>query len=489
MVTRSEALELLRQAEALEAELAKHPLLAIPWLPGQIAWLSDRGPLPKLFRTGVRGGKTVAAVQEIVGWATGDHPFRDDLPEPPVKIAVVTTDKQAQGIAIQRLFWELCPRHLLLPTTEFSNRTGFKGHVPMVEFLNGSTVTFYSANAGPKALQGSEFHYIHIDEPCSEEMFEECRNRVRNTGGQVGITLTPLNQPVPYLEALCEKGLVTDHHFRLTVENQTSPITGKVRVSKAGIPWDQTFIDQWEKELAGSPAAGIILHGDWETRHDGQYFSCFVPAEHVSSKLPKGTAFLHLGFDYAAADREHGMCAVLSAVTLVDENGSLRPHIHALDEVVMPGHASTEQFSKEVLLMLRRNGLKWVDVDHVFGDIPARAKGEISSNTEMMRWLERRLKLKPGTMQPRIQNAKEGAGASSRSRRVKDLRCRWMWQAIANGRVQVHPRCKVLREALEKWDYGDKHPLKDVLDAWMYGLRDVWTSRSETHALPRVQLG
>lgn len=489
MVTRDEALELLHELEELERDLALNPLLGIAWLPGQIAWLSDPGPRPKLYRTGVRGGKTLAAMQEIVGWATGDHPFRDDLPEPPCKIAVITTNKQAQGIEIQEMFWKHVPRHLLVPGTEFTKKTGFRGKVPVVEFLNGSTVTFFSDVAGPEAIQGMEFHYIHIDEPCSLEMFEECRNRVKQTSGQVGITLTPVNRPVPYLEKYVEKKVVSDHHFPLTVENQTSPITGKVRCTTAGVPWDQAFIDQWVRELAGSPATGVILHGDWEYRHDGQYFTCFDPSTHVASKLPKGTVALHLGFDYAAAHRKHGMCGVLSAVTMREVEGRTLPHVFVIDEVVMPGHAGAEQFSKAVLLMLRKHGVKWVDLDHVFGDIPAKAKGEVSSNAEMMRWLEKRQRLKPRSMQPRIRNAKEGGGASHAGRRVMDLRCRWMWQAIANDLVTVHPRCKVLREAIQTWDYSAKHPLKDVLDAWMYGLRPLWETYRERVALPRVALG
>jgi len=62
----------------------------------------------------------------------------------------------------------------------------------------------------------------------------------------------------------------------------------------------------------------------------------------------------------------------------------------------------------------------------------------------------------------------------NRSIRSKDQRCRWAYGEISADRVRIHPRCKTVIEGLEKWDYGDRHPLKDVLDAWMYGLKPLW---------------
>lgn len=489
MVHLADALALERDLADLEFDLSRSPLSAIAWLPGQLSWLSDPGPAPKLLRTGVRGGKTLAAVQEVFGRATGAHPFLVGLPPPPVKIAVVTTDKQAQGLAIQRLFWELCPRHLLIPGIEFSNRTGFRGHVPVVEFINGSTITFFSGNAGPQAIQGGEFHYVHIDEPCSEEMYVECRNRTRNTGGTVGITLTPLNQRVPYLQELVSLGHVTDHHFRLTVSNQTSPMTGLVRKTKAGVPWDEEFIAAWRTELADSPVTGVVLDGDWEMRSEGQWFACWDGTRHVSDVLPSGVLPLFLGIDYATAEREYGMCAVLSTVTQRKVRGSLEPHVHALDEVVMPGTATMQQFAAAIIAMLQRNGLKWGDLDEVYGDIPARSKHETACNLDLSRCLARALNLAHERMLPaKIKNAKKGGASSGRDRRSKDIRCTWMYDLIAHDQVRVHSRCAHLRLALETWDYGDRHEAKDVLDAWMYGLIKWWI-RSKPTRFPKVLVG
>lgn len=483
-----QALALLQRVRELEAYAAANPLECVPWLPGQIEWLSDPGPKPKLMRTGVRFGKSTAAVGECIFRARGHHPFNPAIRKVPCRIAFITTDKQAQGVQIQRLFWELVPKHELLPTVEFSERTGFRGHVPVVQFKNGSSVTWYSAGAGPKSLQGSEYDYIQIDEPVSLELFLECENRVRNTGGTVGITLTPLHLPVPWLEKKCEDGLVTDHHFRLTPEAMVSPITGEVRRTKAGEPIDADYIAALRARRT-DPSAPIEIDGEWEARADGQWFKCFDPARHVVERLPTRTMKWFLGIDYAAADRELGMCAVLTGVEVVDEgDGVLEPHMWVLDEVVVPGTTTMEVFASSIVRMLRQHSFSWHELDGVFGDNPVKTRHQVSSNIELSKWLVRKLGLKGGgdALFPKLLSAKEGAAASSRTRRSKDLRCRWMYAQIASDRVRIHDRCAHLKKGLQSWDYGDRHPYKDILDAWMYGLREQWTTVRARRSVARV---
>lgn len=482
---REDLLALLAEVERLEELARTRPLDFIPWLPGQLAWLSDPGPKPKLYRAGVRSGKTTAACAEVIWRCLGTHPYHP-TPTPPVRCAVVTTDKQAQGLAIQRLFWEIVPKDELAPGTDFNSRTGFRGHVPVVRFRNGSEVVWYSDSSGPRAIQGSEFHYIQIDEPCSRELYDECRARVRNTGGQVGITLTPMHLPVPWLQAMCDEGLVSDHHFTLTEANQTSPITGKVRTTKTGVPWDQAFIDDLRNEERG-PDAGIKLDGDWEMRSEGQFFKVFESDKHVSSHLPDAELSLHLGIDYAGADRELGMCAVLSGVQVIDVDGEKQGHVWVLDECVMPGTATMGQFASGVLKMLASHGITWRELDSVFGDIPVKTRWQTSSNVELGKAIAKQLKLQYRALRPRPLAVKEGGGASWRARSSKDLRCRWFYSEIAHDRVRIHPRCTTLIKAFETWDYGDRHPYKDVLDAAMYGLKDLWATKRRT-TVPRLML-
>tara|TARA_R110002153_G_scaffold114800_2_gene257750 strand:- start:164 stop:1621 length:1458 start_codon:yes stop_codon:yes gene_type:complete len=467
--------DLIRQVQQMEEHLEANPLDAIAWLPGQLAWLSDPGPYPKLYRAGVRSGKSLAAVAEVQWRCRGSHPFNPTIPTGPVRCAFVTTDKQAQGVQIMRLFWEMVCKSDLIEGVEFSERTGFRGHVPVVQYKNGSSVTWYSNNAGPKALQGSEYDYIQIDEPCSLELFEECRNRVRNTGGQVGITLTPLHLPVPWLQDYCQRGIVIDHHTPLTLENQISPLTGQIRLTKAGVPWDQTFIDELRATVVG-PDAAITLDGEWESRVEGQYFSCFESGRHVVDELPDVAMDWFLGVDYAGADRPMGMAACLTGVHMVEIDGQNWPHFWTLDEVVMSGHSTMDQFSDAICKMLQGYGLEWHDLSSAWGDNPVKTKFQVASNVELTKYIARRIGVR--AIRPRLLSVKEGGGASSVSRRSKDLRSRWMWQEMASDRVRIHSQCRTLIKALDLYDYSSKHPYKDITDAWMYGLKPYWTTRA-----------
>lgn len=490
MTTLADALALLEHIEQLERHVKANPLDGIAWLPGQIAWLSDPGPDPKLFRAGVRSGKSLAACAEVIWRALGEHPFNPGVPKRPVRIAFITTDKQAQGVQIMRLFWELAPKHQIVAETEFSERTGFRGHVPVVQFRNGSSVTWYSANAGPRALQGSEYDYIQIDEPVSEELFHECENRVRNTGGQVGITLTPLHLPVPWLKEACEQGLVTDHHYPLTVANQTSPMTGKIRTTKNGVPWDAKFIADLRARRTG-PDSGITLDGEWETRHTGQWFDVFDESRHVTDRFPDAEMEWFIGVDYAEAARELGMCAVLTGVLWVEEEagGSRVPETWTLDEVSLPGTATMEMLATAILRMLRDRGIGWHELDGVYGDNPVKGRHHVSSNTELGRYVAARLRTGVDSMRPRISSVKEGGGSSGRNKRSKDTRSRWQYNALASNRARIHPRCKVLIRALKEYDYTDKHPLKDITDAWMYGQKDLWGNLRDAPSIRRLIFG
>lgn len=477
-----EVLDLLDVLEEIARDAEANPLDYIDWLPGQASWLADAGPNPKLFRAGVRSGKTTAGCGETIFRCKGQHPFLN-VPPAPVRCAMITTDKQTQGVQIMRLFHSLCGRDDLDPSTEFSERTGFRGHVPVVQFRNGSSVTWYSNNAGPQALQGAEFDYIGIDEPPDEAVFDEAQARVRNTGGLVGCTLTPLHKPVPWLRERCEKGLVSDHHFAFTLENQRGTITGELRRTKAGKPWDQAFLEDVRRREGLGPSGPIKLDGAWEMRSEAQFFDRFHVDRHTSRHFPARPLDWYLGIDYAAADREFGMCAVLSGVERREveiPTASGRPYVdrvpyvYTLDEVVMPGTASMPSFAVAIVSMLERHGLHWHELEAVFGDNPVKSRFQRVGNLELGKHVARRLGKPQTALRPRLFSVKEGGGASSRSRRTKDVRCTWAWQALAEDRVVVHPRCSHLIRAFSEWDYTDRHPLKDILDAWHYGLRELW---------------
>jgi hypothetical protein len=183
---------------------------------------------------------------------------------------------------------------------------------------------------------------------------------------------------------------------------------------------------------------------------------------------------LALGIDFAAADRELGMCAVLTWIDESEDGARKVYSLYAVDEVVMPGTTTMEAFARRILKMLEEHGIQWHELDQVYGDNPVRARGVVSSVGELAKWIARLLGTHRDNLKPQIRSMKEDAGQSHARRRTKDIRCRWMYNQIGADRVRVSTRCKTLLKGLAEWDYGDSHPLKDVLDGWMYGLKDQW---------------
>lgn len=469
---------LARAARALSERAARSPVDHVPWLPGQIDFLQHTGPKPVLYRSGNRQGKSTVGCAELIFRARGKHPYKV-VPAAPVRLAIVCFS-MVQSVAIQRVLWELlggADSPDLVPGQEFSARTGFRGHRPVVELKNLSEIHVFSNAQGAGALSGSEYHWILLDEPPAQDVYDECRARVRNTGGGVGITLTPINgPPLPWLRDLCEADppKVRDLHVTLTPESQVSPITGLVRRTKDGRPWDADFIAELRR-LENPIDAPIRLDGEWEARSEGQFFRCFDPARHVSDVVPSAVLRVALGFDYAAADRELGMCAVLSYVEkVVEEDGSTYDHIYVVDEVVVPGATTMEVFAGRIRRMLDERGDAWHELDQVYGDNQVKSRFATAGNISLGKWIARSLRVAPDHLRPKILSVKEDTGASRFGKRTKDDRCRWMYGQIAADRVRIHPRCTTLIRALEEWDYDDRHPLKDILDAWMYGLKDQW---------------
>lgn len=472
---------LARSLRALDKRVQASPLDKIAWLPLQIQWLSHDDRRPFLYRAGQRQGKTTAGSGELIWRCLGTHPFKKVKQpggEHPVRCALVTMTK-VQGIEIQRVLHDLIPKDQLVPGQVFSARTGYRGHKPVIEFKNGSSISIYSVQQGADALAGSKFDFILLDEPPSQEVYDECLARVRNTGGSVGITLTPINgPPLPWLQKLCEEGKVADYHSTLTPESQISPLTNLPRLTETGRPWDAAFIAEL-REDTNALIAPITLDGEWERRMDGQFFKCFDPHRHVNPLLPNVSLEWFLGVDFASADRELGMAAVLTGVqTYLDDKKRKQTRLFVLDEIVLPGTSSMETFATAIIKAIEERGLQWRDLDGVFADNPVKSRYVTASKIELGKWIARLIGVSHETMRPRILSAKEGIGGGGVTARSKDQRCRWLYGEISADRVRVHPRCKTVIEGLDKWDYGDRHSLKDALDALMYGLKPLWKDSS-----------
>jgi hypothetical protein len=177
--------------------------------------------------------------------------------------------------------------------------------------------------------------------------------------------------------------------------------------------------------------------------------------------------------------------AVLSQVqSYIDSGGRPQELVIATDLVALPGVASSEQFVDEMIRMLGRHGLRWRDLHCVYGDNPVQSRWVEKSNINTIRALARALQVPQSAILPRVLNAKDGAHAAG----ALDAGCRYLYEGLAAGRILLHPRCELLARALESWDYTRDHPLKDVIDAWRYGLKD-WIFRLGARPHVTVRLG
>lgn len=462
--------ELLRVrgiARHMQERAEATPLRWVGWTPPQADWLARRHPR-KLLRAGNQIGKTWAAMAEVIWRCTGTHPHYPTR-EPPIEAWVVCTS-WSQSVAIMGKFWELCPRDVLRPGVRFDPRHGFGRDSPAVVFRNGSIVRFRTTNQGPEALAGATVDYVAIDEPTDPDIYRELDKRVMRRSGAIGITLTPINRPCEWLRKLVDAKIVDEVHAVMSVENLTPVGASDPMRLLDGTPMDAAWIASLR---LATPAmwAPVILDGEWEARPEGVFFKCFDPKKHVRAvKLDprRGAVYPVLGFDYATADRDLGHAAVLLQVQPYrDAAGRVRERIVALDEVALVGTATNAEFAQRVIAMLERNGLQWRDLHAVHGDNPVQSRWVQKSNINTMRALAVELAIPYDALQPRVLNAKD----HQRSAGSRGAGCQFMYERIASFDFMVHPRCETLIRGLEQWDYTDKHPLKDVVDAARYAAK------------------
>lgn len=479
----------------VQSELLHH----MHWLPGQLEVFRDTSNA-KLFRAGNQSqGKTIAGCAEALWEARGEHPHRPATrPERPAEVWILCAS-WSQSIAIQRKLWELAPKSWVHPDTQFTPEYGFRTKDPLLKIRHRtggwSVIRIKTTAQGGLMLAGASIDFAVFDEPPDNaRIYSEVRKRLQN-GGRLLMTLTPVNRDCSYLKAEVEAGRLVDHHFPLRAENMI-PVgkTQPIRL-KDGTPCDQAWIDRVRAETIDYEAP-VIVDGEWEFRAVGRVFDAFDATVHVHTDVPRGDVALVFGFDHGTdlikvkgddgrTSRELGrQCAVLSAVWF--EPADAFPRVYVIDAWRAASLTTPDDDADAAIEMLRARGQRWGSLHSARGDrVHMKGSASRKSNRDLQAALARRLRLRSSDdLRPPIKTAKRGAGRGAGSVLTG---VRWLHQQMVRpGHFGVHPRARVIIEAIERWDLTPDSIWKDPLDALRYGL-DPYIFRHRSGAAPTVR--
>tara|TARA_R110002073_G_scaffold28815_1_gene91306 strand:+ start:1955 stop:3373 length:1419 start_codon:yes stop_codon:yes gene_type:complete len=470
----SEALDLLR---ALAEEAENDPSAWMEWLPPQDAFHRDPKPV-KLLRTGNQLGKTTAGLTEVHWRSIGTHPHYETR-EPPIEAWVICAS-WSQSLAIQAKFYEIARKHLIAGT-RFDAVNGFHANRPTARYPNGSIVRFKTTQQNSLDLAGATIDLAMFDEPPkSPRIFEEVRKRLLRRQGTLLMCLTPINAPCGWLRELCEAGQITDHHWRLEAESLI-PVgdTEPLRLPD-GTPMDEAWIDEVRRNTLPQEIP-VVVDGEWEMRVEGRVFSQFDATTMVHDNAPDGEVTVCLGIDHGTKVGKE-----VAVLVLVDRSED-QDRIVVWDQYVGRENTSTSDDARGILDMLKRNKLRWSQLDEVWGDrLYIRGIADKKSNRDLIDAVARLLGVPSQSLSPSVRTVKRGRG---RGKGSVDAGCRYLHQAmVKDGHFSVHPRCEDVIEALQKWDYRDDDN-KDKIDALRYALqRQVFAPRRGKRQKRRLYL-
>lgn len=423
----------------------------------QLEFLRCTAPVAML-RAGNQLGKTIAGLTDVIWRALGTHPYVP-VAAPPLEAWVICFSWE-QSLSVQAKFASLCPPGALAEGVEFVPGKGYTGRVPIVRFRNGSIVRFKTTNQGSLGLASATINHVLIDEPPPPDIWGELCARVLRNRGRIRLTMTPIGRPVDWLRDLVKAGEVVDMHYALTVEN-TTPIGGRPLLTQAEI--DGLAARYLPQERAQR------LHGDWDKGFvEGRIFEGFDVDKHVSDLPPFGEVLIGIGID-------HGTDAGTQVATLtaVSKDGGIEgnPRIWVLDQAISDGLTTPEQDARDIIAMLRRNGLQLESVDRWTGDRKHGGKrwGGRKSNALLQQGFERQLKLPIGALPFRIRTAWKPAGSVFEGARV-------LHAAMLRQDFFIHPRCTALIDDLSHWTGADDEH-KHGIDSLRYSAVELITTR------------
>ena len=145
---------------------------------------------------GNRSGKTECGAVESVYMARGIHPYRKNKDK--VFGWVVSLSQQVQrDVAQSKILSYINPSWIddvtMLSGKKESLKYGIIDQIRIKNVFGGiSVIGFKSCDQGREKFQGSSLDFVWFDEEPPEDIYDECRMRVLDKGGDIFGTMTPL---------------------------------------------------------------------------------------------------------------------------------------------------------------------------------------------------------------------------------------------------------------------------------------------------------
>lgn len=159
----------------------------------------------RMVRAGNRFGKSQMGCAEDCAFLMGERVWEKDqtfrrlgIPQKPNKGLVITTDFDkvdevwtSEGASPGKL-WQLLPKDFVTKKTKNSSGVIDTVHCANKSILRFDTVKSFQNN--PQSAESSDWDFIHVDEPCSEDQWKASARGLVDRGGPAWFTLTPLKE-------------------------------------------------------------------------------------------------------------------------------------------------------------------------------------------------------------------------------------------------------------------------------------------------------
>ena len=267
----------------------------------------------RYVRTGNRFGKSELGAAEDCAWARGERPWypKGDerrtigLPERATKGLIIVADwDKAEEIFTDTTIDSdgMAKGKLLkyLPKSEIKlgrkNNAGVVGEIKVKSIHGGwSTIrmdTVKSFKANPMGQESSDWDWIHIDEPCPEDMWKANSRGLVDRAGSAWFTCTPINEPWINDQFVPGRRTRISQDEPLVVEKKRGAITLRtwmVTGSSSDNPYlNAEGLAMFEESLTEAEKQ-CRLHG-LPLALSGLVYKAFKYDEHVLESAPHGWA-------------------------------------------------------------------------------------------------------------------------------------------------------------------------------------------------------